>query len=89
LKQIYRITPKDILEIIDYIYYVGTTELYGKIVENGKDSLKYMNEIIIILENNNIKLPNLGYKITYSIIGENGWGYKFTREELIKDIYFY
>lgn len=84
LQKLYIDVNNDILKVIDLIFEIGTRDLYSSISNNSQDTIKYLQEIILVLEKNDIELPNIKQLQKFSILENNGWGREFTKEELIE-----
>lgn len=82
LRSVYQVVDSRVLKIVDLIFYIGTIDLYGKVLKEGK-SLEYLQRIIAIMEESGSPLPNLELFEDYKFELEEGWGARFT----VIDIY--
>lgn len=84
INKLYQKTNKIILRIIDVIFYIGIKDLYTSITNGSQETLKYIQEIIDLLNNNNIALPNIKLFNQFPISENNGWGREFERADIFK-----
>jgi hypothetical protein len=82
LKENYKKSNDICLKIVDSIFEVGTINLYGSLVDNGKQSLDELVDIISLLGKNKIRTPNIEKYLIYSFAECDGWGipFKFKKE---------
>ncbi len=85
LKLLYSSSPKYILELIEFVFEIGTIELYGKIMDYSEKTTQMVLEIIRIMEINKINYPELKLFDKYSILENNGWGRRFTKEQIFNN----
>jgi hypothetical protein len=71
--------------IINSLFNIGTRNLYSSIVNNSPETLIYLQEIIDIMDQNNIPLPDIKPFMKFPITEEEGWGREFTREEILNE----
>ena len=81
LSKLYRV-KRELCEVIELIFYVGTIELYSKVIKVG-ESMKHLEKIISIMNNNEMPLPEIGKLKDYSFSNKQGWGEIFEREEIM------
>ncbi len=82
LRELYLTTPNLIFEILDYIFEIGTIDMYGAILDNSKETLKLLKQLIMLISKENIILPNVEPFAKFSIAENDGWGREFTRNEI-------
>jgi hypothetical protein len=85
LKEVYSNSTELIKDIINIIFEIGTRDLYSSIVNGSPDTLKYLMEIIDLMEQNNIPLPDMNLFEKSPITENEGWGREFTREDIFNE----
>ncbi|AEA42353.1 hypothetical protein [Fluviicola taffensis] len=85
LQLLYKNSNAEILKIINLIFDIGTRDSYSSISNFSPDTIKYLNEIISILEQNSIQLPNEKLFINQSISENQGWGKEFSKEDILSE----
>ena len=80
LEILYINSNKVVNSIIDLIFDIGTRDLYASIVNNSPTTIKYLTEIIELLSDNQIPLPDIEKFKKFSISENEGWGNEFTKE---------
>lgn len=85
-KAYYKRCYKYTLDIIDLIYDLGRTNLFIAINndELKEASLPYLQEIIDLMIENHISMPNIDLFKKYPITENNGWGKGFTKEMIFE-----
>lgn len=83
LREVYSNSNTVINSIINLIFEIGTRDLYSSIVNESQDTIKYLQEIIHLLEENNIPLPDIKLFETYTINENDGWGREFGRDDIL------
>lgn len=86
LNKLYKNANSTVLKIIDLIFEISTRDLYSSIANNSQDTLGYLIEIIELMEQNNIPLPDVELFERFPIAEGDGWGREFTRDELMNEI---
>ena len=81
-KRLYFNIADDIKEMLQIVFELGTCELYGKIINNSVNTLEKLNEGVLLLKKNNIKLIDTEPFKKYVFNDENGWGSPFIGNEL-------
>jgi hypothetical protein len=85
LGMLYRGVPRFIHELIDEIFWAGTIELYGALVNGGEQSLLHTLAMVKLMKDNTIPLPGYpAYTVFLELSG--GWGKPFTREYLLSKL---
>lgn len=84
LEDLYKRSNNEINKIIDFIFNIGTRDLYAAIVNGSPDTLKYIQRIIDIMCENNIELPNVRLFDKFSINENQGWGKEFIKEDIFQ-----
>jgi hypothetical protein len=56
---------------------MGTNELYGELVDHGHISLRRIKELVNLLKENGIELPDTKKFRKYSFNSSHGWGKPF------------
>jgi hypothetical protein len=82
LNTLYKKSNSIILRIIDLIFEISTRDLYSSIVNASPDTLIYLREIIDLMEQNNISLPDVNLFKKFPFTENEGWGREFTREDI-------
>jgi len=83
LQLLYSNTPSHINKIIEYIFDIGTIDLYGSIRDDSPITKEYCEELFTLLITNNIEIPEVNF--LYGTIKDNrGWGFPITRDGYIK-----
>jgi hypothetical protein len=85
LNKLYKNANQVILRIIDITYYIGIKDLYSSIVDGSQDTLRYLQEIIDLMEQNNIPLPDEKLFGKFPISENEGWGREFTRDDVFNE----
>ena len=81
LYDLYRNANEEIKKIINLIFYIGTSELYGAIRNNGEGSLKKLEDLIDLMIEEEIQLPKID-KFERLVFDQNdGYGKIFDRKE--------
>lgn len=68
--------------MIDQIFKIGISELYGKLVDGGQQTLHNMEILFNEMKLNNIPFPLQEDFLTYSYKDNNGWGFPFIGKTL-------
>jgi len=82
LKTLYLKTPQIIFDIMEYIFECGTVDLYGKVVDNSPKTLKILDDLVILMEENKIPLPDIKLLEKYPFSENEGWGREFEKGEI-------
>lgn len=82
LNRTYNNAPPVLTEILDQAFQIATCELYGSIRNNSPQTLKYVEQVINFMSQNNIPLPDAKLFTQFGIEENNGWGRAFTRTEV-------
>ena len=84
LKKLYNKADDLICDLTDILFWLGTTDLYGELVNNSLKTLEELEKIIGLMKVNNISMPleTLFRKFSYSEKG--GWGNSFTRDAVFE-----
>ncbi|GAA4275919.1 hypothetical protein [Aquimarina mytili] len=85
LSLLYKNSNNTINYIIDKLFEIGTRDLYSSIINNSPDTLKYLQEIIDVMEERGITLPNIKFFQKFPISENEGWGRKFLREDIFNE----
>jgi hypothetical protein len=85
LKIIYSNSNELINTMINKIFEIGTRDLYSSIVNNSPDTINYLKEIIQLMEQNNIQLPDIKLFEKFPITENEGWGREFTRKDIFNE----
>jgi len=79
LKLFYEKCPLYFSDIIDSCVGVGLSNLYGGIVGAAQDSIDKVINIIKIMTENNIKIPDVNGYLRFAF--KDGWGDSFTKKD--------
>lgn len=79
IKILYEDCEEDVLQIIKLIFEIVNIHVYGKIADNGKESLNELKKVFEFAENVSIYLK-IEENNLFSIKNENGWGKTFRKE---------
>ena len=85
LRLLYIGAEKEILYLIEQIFYIGTIELYGSAGEKGLQSLLIIKEVLEYIEFNTSSLPplpDIGVYKKFKFSDEYGWGIAFLKEQI-------
>ncbi|HEY9009344.1 MAG TPA: hypothetical protein VIM75_24575 [Ohtaekwangia sp.] len=82
LNKLYKNANHAILRMIDLIFEISTRDLYASIVNASPDTLKYLQEIIDMMNQNEIPLPDAKLFQKFPITENEGWGREFSRDEI-------
>jgi hypothetical protein len=82
LQQLYQRVPPFIPEMIELIFYIGSTELYGSIVDGSEITLSHTLAIAQLLQQQGIALPDYELFQPFRITIDGGWGRKLSRSEV-------
>ncbi len=85
MKSCHKNANQVILIIIDITYYIGIKDLYSSIVDGSQDTLRYLQEIIDLMELNNFPLPDDKLFGKFPISENEGWGREFTRDYVFNE----
>jgi hypothetical protein len=85
LRFLYSKSNKVCDSIINLIFEIGTRDLYSSIVNGSPDTIEYLQEIIILMQQNNIPLPDIEIFKKFPITENHGWGREFTRNAVFGD----
>ncbi|MGB3513539.1 MAG: hypothetical protein WBA93_30880 [Microcoleaceae cyanobacterium] len=83
IKLLYSKINEEHSELIETIYFMGTLELFGALVNNGEQSLKYLKKAHTLFKKNQIKFPAISSVSRFNFYKNNGWGEPFRREDII------
>ncbi|MES2776855.1 MAG: hypothetical protein V4722_21945 [Bacteroidota bacterium] len=83
LKKLYFNSDNLIQELTDLLFWLGTVEMYGQIVDNSPKTLEELQKIMNVMATNGIQLPQGSLFLKFSFT-EDGWGKGFTREEVFE-----
>lgn len=83
IKILYEDCEENILQIIKSIFEIVNIHVYGKIVDNGKESLDELEKVFDFAEKASIKLK-VERNDLFSIKNGNGWGKTFSKEMLTR-----
>lgn len=83
IKILYDDCEEDVLQIIKLIFEIVNIHVYGKIVDNGKESLDELKKVFDFAEKASINLE-IEENNLFSIKNENGWGKTFSKEILVQ-----
>lgn len=84
LNKLYKKSNMIILRMIDLIFEISTRDLYSSISHGSPDTLNYLQEIIDLMEQNNISLPEIKLFEKFPITENDGWGREFKRAYVFK-----
>ncbi|SRX75280.1 hypothetical protein [Aequorivita antarctica] len=76
IENAYRNLPNSLISIIENTIAIETNNLYGGVIGYSSVTLDPLMEIISIMLEKNIKLPNINLFKQYSFLQDNGWGEK-------------
>ncbi|NJM79321.1 MAG: hypothetical protein HC854_06325 [Flavobacterium sp.] len=82
IKFLYEDCEEHILQIIKLIFEIVNIHVYGKIVDNGKESLEELKKIFDFAKKASINLK-IEENNLFSIKNENGWGKTFSKNILV------
>ncbi|OOB81618.1 hypothetical protein BZL53_14525 [Flavobacterium columnare] len=82
LKEYYSNISKVTIDIIENLFTLGFSNLYGAFESNI--SLKYLHKIMEIMEMNNIPLPNYEIVKSCSVTERKGWGELVKMDDFLK-----
>ena len=82
LNKTYKNAPRVLNEIINHAFQIASFELYGSIVGNSPVTMKYIEEVINLMTQENIPMPDAELFAKFSINENNGWGRSFTRKDV-------
>lgn len=82
LKQLYADIDPLIEDIIEKIFKIGTAEVYAGIKDHSPRTLAPLLDVITLLENKHVPLPDPEVFNRYSMTEKDAWGDRFGREEL-------
>jgi hypothetical protein len=54
-------------------------------VDYSPKTLSVINDLIVLLNKNNIQLPEIKLLEKFSIVDNGGWGKEFTRDEILNE----
>lgn len=83
LKNIYTSLPDFIVKIIDICFWVGCHELYGTIKDFSPTTIDYVVDVINLMKNNNLNIPDIDAFEKYKFSEQKGWGNFFDRNSII------
>lgn len=83
LRRSYQGSSKELQNCIDLIFDIGTTDLYSSITNKSPRTILVLKEIILILEENFLQIPDIRRFENYQIDKEEGWGCRFHKSDLI------
>ncbi|WBX75074.1 hypothetical protein PG911_10435 [Tenacibaculum ovolyticum] len=72
LKEYYEKLSDETLKIIDDLFTIGFSNLYGEF--DSSESMEYLKNIIDLMSENNLKLPDFNIVENCSVTQRNGWG---------------
>jgi hypothetical protein len=87
LQSLYKDAPAVILVLLGLIYDIGITNVLVKVNSNSlkEAQLPFLNDIIKLMEENNIPLPEIELFEKFPITENEGWGREFTREDIFNE----
>jgi hypothetical protein len=77
MANLYNKSNEIILKIIKYIFNIGISEFYGRLVNYGQKTLDNLKILIDYMTSNKITLPDLDKFMSFSYGDNDGWGNKF------------
>jgi len=83
-KDFYEKLPEYLNDIIDLTIGVGVGSLYGGVGSYSKRTLEPTLNVVELIVANDVIMPHIGLVANYSFDDFHGWGYAFTREDVIK-----
>jgi hypothetical protein len=86
LKVVYSQSNEVLLKLVDEIYGLGAVNIFVTIssIHLAKQSLPNLQNIINIMTENSIKLPDFNNFLQFPINENKGWGREFSRNEVFK-----
>jgi hypothetical protein len=82
LRDLYLKSNPIINQIINTIVDIGTYDLYASIVNNSPKTIEYIDELIVLMDQNNILLPDIIFFQKFTINENEGWGCPFVKKDI-------
>lgn len=78
LYALYQNLDSCIAELMRLIFELGTCHAYTIIIDNGNDSLAYIQDILTFMVSNKVNIPSIERYKSMSIKENRGWGNRFS-----------
>lgn len=79
LKMTYEKLPQFILEIFHYTLWIGYEHLYSVVPNESPETLKYIKNIIRLMQQNNLPTPSIEKYLSLKFSEDSGWGKEISR----------